>query len=494
MTLARRLSLFFTALAVAPAAAIGGLAYYATDHSIDLEIRVVLRESALSLLSGQIPDGLPRDDDDLPGGTEEHENEPEHRPTTSAAWAPAGSDEVPPRRPRPRGSLLLAQELDSSGKPTGVDGSPARLPVDTMDVQLARSDSEQGELYRVVTVDGTRYLMLTLPRGNARGAVQVARTLAERDELLARLAGSIVVITIAVAAAAALAGVFVARRLTRDLVRLTAVAEEVTDTGRLDVEVPTRGRDEVGRLGIAFDTMLGRLAQSREDQQRLVQDAGHELRTPLTSIRTNISLLRRGADLPDAEREAVLDDLAGESRELTSLVNELVELATERRGDEEDVDVDLAEVAERVAARSRRRSGRDVVLNVASDAPVGVRGRPTGLERAVSNLVDNALKFDANGDRPVEIGMYRGVDGGLRVEVRDRGPGIPAEDLGRIFDRFHRATAVRSLPGSGLGLSIVHDVATTHGGSVFAANRPGGGAVIGFTLPRARLQTTSNPR
>jgi two-component system sensor histidine kinase MprB len=494
MTLARRLSLFFTALAVATAAAIGGLAYYATDHSIDTEIKAMLRESALSLLAGQIPDGLPRDNDDnLRGSSEEQESEPEHLPTTSGTWTPAGSDEVRPVRRGPRGSLLLAQEIGSSGKPTGVDGSPARLPVDPVDVQLARSGSEHGELYRIVTVDGTRYLMLTRPHGHARGAVQVARALAERDELLARLAGSIVLITVAVAAAAALAGVFVARRLTRDLVRLTAVAEEVTDTGRLDVEVPTRGRDEVGRLGIAFDTMLGRLAQSREDQQRLVQDAGHELRTPLTSIRTNISLLRRAAELPDAERQAVLDDLTGESRELTSLVNELVELATERRGGEEDVDVDLAEVAERVAARGRRRTGRDVVLDVAADAPVGVRGRPTGLERAVSNLVDNALKFDLDGDRPVEIGMYRGMDGGLRVEVRDRGPGIPAEDLGRVFDRFHRATAVRSLPGSGLGLSIVHDVATTHGGSVFAANRPGGGTVIGFTLPWARLQTASNP-
>ena len=303
-----------------------------------------------------------------------------------------------------------------------------------------------------------------------------------------------VLIALVVATAGALAGTFVARRLTRSLVRLTAVAEEVTDTGRLDVEVPSRGHDEVGRLGAAFDTMLGRLAQAREDQQRLVQDAGHELRTPLTSIRTNISLLRRATELPAAEREEVLDDLAGESRELTALVNELVELATDRRGDEHEVDADLAEIADRVASRARRRTGRDVVLDVADDAPVAVRGRLTRLERAVSNLIDNALKFDSGSTQPPEIGISRAPDGGVRVEVRDRGPGIPVEDLGRIFDRFHRATAVRSLPGSGLGLSIVHEVATSHGGSVFAANRPGGGAVIGFTLPRGRLQPRSNLR
>jgi two-component system sensor histidine kinase MprB len=321
----------------------------------------------------------------------------------------------------------------------------------------------------------------------------VARALTERDEVLTRLAGSILVIAVAVTALAGLAGVFLARRLTRRLVRLTAAAEEVTATGRLDVDVPAGGRDEVGRLGTTFDTMLGRLARSREDQQRLVQDAGHELRTPLTSIRTNISLLRHVGELPVDEREAVLDDLSSESRELTALVNELVELATERHSGEDDADVDLADVAERVAARAGRRSGRTVSVEMAPDARTTVRGRATGLERAVSNLVDNALKFDRGGDGPVEIGLGRAVDGGVHVAVSDRGPGIPPEDLNRIFDRFHRATAVRSFPGSGLGLSIVEDVATSHGGHVFAANRAGGGAVIGFTLPPARLQPASNP-
>lgn len=490
MTLARRLSLFATVLAAVTAATIGGLAHVSTEQSLDAEVRVTLSEAALTLLGGRIPDGLPRDSDDLLGGQGE-QGEAAEEPHES----PLGDDRregEPEERPR-RGSMLLAQTLDGSGAASGVDGASPRLPVGPDDVRLAATQTPGSTGYRSVRVDGVHYLMLTRSRGHGDGAVQVARSLTERDQVLATLAGRILLIALVVAALAALTGTLVARRLTRGLVRLTAVAEEVTATGRLDVEVPARGRDEVGRLGSAFDTMLGRLAQSREDQQRLVQDAGHELRTPLTSIRTNISLLRRATELPAPEREAVLDDLAGESRELTVLVNELVELATERHNGEDDADVDLADVAERVAARARRRSGRQVDLDVGAGAPVGVRGRSTGLERAVSNLVDNALKFDRDGDAPVEIGLYRGPDGGLRVEVRDRGPGIPAEDLERIFDRFHRATAVRSLPGSGLGLSIVADVARSHGGTVFAANRPGGGAVIGFTLPAGRLQTASNP-
>jgi two-component system sensor histidine kinase MprB len=240
--------------------------------------------------------------------------------------------------------------------------------------------------------------------------------------------------------------------------------------------------------------MLDALRRSRGQQQRLVQDAGHELRTPLTSIRTNISLLRRVTELPATEREGVLDDLASESRELTGLINELVELATEQHNGEADDEVELPDLLERVAVRARRRTGRDIVLAVAADAPTVVLGRVGGLERAVSNLVDNALKFDRDGSGAVEIGLARTPSGGVRLEVRDRGPGIPAEDLDRIFDRFHRATAVRSLPGSGLGLSIVEDVALTHGGRVFAENRPGGGAVIGFTLPAERLQSGSNLR
>src|SRR5690349_20676218 len=108
--------------------------------------------------------------------------------------------------------------------------------------------------------------------------------------------------------------------------------------------------------------MLGRLARSKDDQQRLVQNAGHELRTPLTSIRTNVSLLHRVAELSAEERSAILADLTGETRELTDLVNELVELATDRRADEPEAPVDLEQVAGQVAARAGRRSGRQVTV------------------------------------------------------------------------------------------------------------------------------------
>ena len=147
-----------------------------------------------------------------------------------------------------------------------------------------------------------------------------------------------------------------------------------------------------------------------------------------------------------------------------------MEFSSERRVDEEFGPVDLPELADRVATRARRRSGRDVLV----DAEGVVTGRVRGLERALTNLVDNAVKFS---EGPVEVVLR---PNGFRV--LDRGPGVAPEDTARIFDRFHRATSARSLPGSGLGLAIVHEVATTHGGTVFARPRPGGGAEIGFKL------------
>jgi two-component system sensor histidine kinase MprB len=266
---------------------------------------------------------------------------------------------------------------------------------------------------------------------------------------------------------------------------LTSAAEDVARTRLLGIEVPVTGYDEVGRLGRSFDRMLGRLAQSEEDQRRLVQDAGHELRTPLTSLRTNISLLRRIDELPPATREELVADLTQEARELTDLVNELVDLAAGQSDTEPPQRVDLADIAEDVAGLARRRTGRDIVVRASGDTSTD--GRPALLQRAMSNLVENAAKFDRDGKAPIEIAVSGPArPGTVRVEVLDRGPGIAAGDLIRIFDRFYRAPDARSLPGSGLGLSIVREVAMTHGGAPFAFRRDGGGSVIGFTVGAER--------
>jgi two-component system sensor histidine kinase MprB len=221
--------------------------------------------------------------------------------------------------------------------------------------------------------------------------------------------------------------------------------------------------------------MLNALRRSREAQTQLVQDAGHELRTPLTSLRTNISLLRRGDELPPDVRSQVIDDLDTEARELSVLVDELVELATDQRRQERVTEIDLAALVEAVAERVRRRTGRDI--SVATTHPVAMHARPAALDRAVSNLVDNACKFS---DPPTVVEVE--VDGTV-VTVLDRGIGIPSDDLPRVFDRFYRSVGARSRPGSGLGLAIVSAVAEDHDGRVEVGPRDGGGTRVALVLP-----------
>ncbi|MEU9151415.1 HAMP domain-containing sensor histidine kinase [Streptomyces sp. NPDC048417] len=360
-------------------------------------------------------------------------------------------------------------------------GSPV-LPVTDADRAAAMAAKAGTTAQRKdVRVGDDLFRIATVALGDGRGAVQVAQEFSDTEDLLRALQQRTLALMAAVVVAAGLFGWWLARRITRRLVILTSAAEDVARTRQLGIQVPVTGLDEVGRLGRAFDRMLGRLAQSEEDQRRLVQDAGHELRTPLTSLRTNISLLRRIDELPPATRDELVADLGQEARELTDLVNELVDLAAGQSDAEPPQRVDLADIGEDVAGLARRRTGREILLRASGDTTTD--GRPGMLQRAVSNLVENAAKFDRDGKAPIEINVTGPArPGTVRVEVLDRGPGIAEGDLIRIFDRFYRAADARSLPGSGLGLSIVREVAMAHGGAPFAFRREGGGAVIGFTV------------
>ena len=332
---------------------------------------------------------------------------------------------------------------------------------------------------RTVTIAGDEVRVHSI--GFEDGIVQIGRPLAETNDVLATLRTRTALLVVAVTALAAALGAFLAGRVTRPLRRLTETASIVETTGRLDVDPSIRASatdagssDEVARLTAAFGRMLDALERSRADQTRLVQDAGHELRTPLTSLRTNLDMLARYPDLGAEERTEMLAAVRAEAEELTTLVNEIVQLASGEADDVEPEVVGLADVVADVVRRVERRTGRAVTL-VADDSTVMVRR--SALARAVSNLLDNAVKFSPAG-APIDVTVSAGT-----IAVADRGPGVAPTDRDRIFDRFHRAEASRTLPGSGLGLAIVADTAAAHGGSTFVEERPGGGAVIGLRLP-----------
>lgn len=462
MTIRQKFVVAFATIALVVAALVGGFSYGITARNLRIETDRSLNSAALTLSSG--------------GPT-----------TVTTATTGAMTGDAKSGAGSAQGIIQTARTIASDGSVTAILGADVGVPVSAADQALAAADASAGtRLFEDVTVGTTSYRVLTQALGGGQGAIQVARDLSETARVLSTLAVTTVLVGLGVLLAAALAGWLVARQITHRLTGLTDVAEQVGSTGHLDVDVPAGGRDEVSRLSTSMQSMLTELARSRDDQHRLLQDAGHELRTPLTSLRTNVRVLRRFGELSPTSQRRLLDDVDGETRELTNLVNELVELATDRRDAEQREPVDLALLADQAAQRFRRRSGRTISVDA---EPGVVTARPHAIERALSNLLDNAIKFDPDGTEPIQIRVHGGA-----IEVADRGPGLRQEDTDRIFDRFYRSSTARAMPGSGLGLSIVREIAAAHGGTVTAAPRPGGGTVIGFTITTdGTLTNLENP-
>lgn len=456
MTLRRRLVITFAGLVTVAVVLVGGITYSATVNTLNAELDRTLVSAATTIAAGgTVPVG------DLP-------------PDTGRGH---GDD---------RGSVAttisVVQHIAADGTVTSRSGDAAGLPVSDAQLRLAAQGNSGDGRFDQVTVTDTTYRVYTLAQGGGAGAVQVGRDQADSTRVLTRIGAITGLVGLAVILLAALAGWWIARQITRRLAALSDAAEQVAHTGDLSVSIEAKGSDEVGRLGTSLRSMLTQLGESRNAQRRLVQNAGHELRTPITSLRTNARVLRRFDELDEPDRRRLLDDVDGELKELTGLVNELVELATDTHSVEVPEPTDLTDLVGRVAGRIARRNGRPV--QVAGDGAV-LSLRRHAVDRAVGNLIENAVKFDPNGSEPVEVQTRNG-----QVQVRDRGPGVPQAELDRIFDRFYRVDTARALPGSGLGLAIVREVAEQHDGTVTATPRPGGGLVLTLTLHNVGQQPT----
>jgi two-component system sensor histidine kinase MprB len=308
----------------------------------------------------------------------------------------------------------------------------------------------------------------------------VAQSLADNDRTLDRLGLVMLVFGAAGVAAATAAGWVVARNGLRPVRRLTDAAEEIARTEKLD-PIEVEGNDEIARLASAFNAMLAALSASRDRQRQLVADAGHELRTPLTSLRTNLDLLTqadRQGGLSETARAELLGDVRFQIEELTTLIGDLTELARDEAAGVPLEPVDLSDVVARAVERVRRRAP-SLEFDVRTE-PWWVVGESAALERAVTNLLDNAAKWSP----PLGVVTVRLDDGTLLVA--DEGRGIAEQDLPHVFDRFYRSPESRTMPGSGLGLAIVRQVAERHGGSVSAGRADAGGAAFWLSLPGRR--------
>lgn len=354
------------------------------------------------------------------------------------------------------------------------------LPVEGRTRRLASGGGEP--FFRDIDLNGAHLRVLTVPFGRNR-AVELALPLAEVDSLLSRLRLILLAIALGGIAIAALLGRLVAGAAVAPLKHLTRTTEHVTRTQDLSERIRPSGEDEIGRLASSFNGMLDALQRSMkaldasvDAQRQLVADASHELRTPVTSLRTNVELLQQqGQRMAPAEHEHLLDEVVVQLEDLTSLINDLIDLA---RGEEpnaevEDVRMDL--LVDEALQRAHARSPATPLH--AQLQPAILAGVPARLERAVVNLIDNAIKYSP-AHAPVEVRLE-----GKDLTVRDHGPGISPDDLPHIFDRFYRGVEARGRPGSGLGLAIVRQLAAQQGGAVTAEAAPGDGTLMRLRLP-----------
>ena len=351
----------------------------------------------------------------------------------------------------------------------------AAVPISAGSAAVASgaSPDHMGEM----EIAGRRYRTYAVPFVGLPGAaLEAFRSTEDIDRSLLVLtiaAGSVAVFGIVVATGGAW---LVARSAVHPVETIASAAEHVAATADLSITVPVAGGVELEGLARSMNTMLAALDASHVQQRQLIADAGHELRTPITSIRTNLELLAAHPTMGDEDRQAIFSDVTAQLEEFGLLVSDVTALARDDSAAlPERTTVRLDVVVERAAKRARRRA-LGVTVEVTT-TPATLEGEAPLLERAVLNVLDNAIKWSP-ADGVVRVSQLAG-----RIVIDDQGPGIDVADRSHVFDRFWRSPAARSTPGSGLGLAIVVQVVASHGGRVGIDAAPGGGARVVIELP-----------
>ena len=375
------------------------------------------------------------------------------------------------------------------------DGQISRVPdarpvIDPGPEELMIARTQRGASTRTLLspVNSQPYRVVAIPLSTSQGnfALVLSRPLTPTLTTLSSLAFMMGIVSFGIVVFATIVGYLSGRSMLRPVRDLTNTVARITETDQF-ITVGNHADNELGDLSRSFDTMLHSLESSRNRQRRLIADAGHELRTPLTSMRTNVELLvadEASGMLPEGARTEILADVAGQLGEFSSLVGDLVQLSREDVVTPSPEPLDFAAVVNRAITRVERRGpglNWDIELE-----PFYVIGEPDTLERAITNLLDNSVKFSPEG-ATIHVRLKDQT-----LTIGDEGPGVAPEDLDKIFDRFYRSNKARNTPGTGLGLSIVDHTVTGHGGWVKAGNREGGGAEFTLWLPAADLESLAD--
>lgn len=391
------------------------------------------------------------------------------------------------------------------------DGTPCVLPFSFGTLKVTQTDRDVAEetenlqavFHNSTDTEGNDVRVMALPvsfvnqdtGATSNAAILVAQRLDGTQATLNDLALILLLVSGIGVVGAGAAGLAVARAGLRPVDKLTEAVEHVARTEDLSIRIPVENEseDEVARLSRSFNSMTSALANSHELQQQLIADAGHELRTPLTSLRTNIELLTRseetGRPIPAEDRKALLASVKAQMTELASLIGDLQELSRSDSGQQGGRHLQVVDFQETVEAALRRARLRGPELTITADLqPWYVRSEPSALERAIVNILDNAVKFSPEGGT-IEVALSEGT-----LTVRDHGPGIPTDELPHVFDRFWRSPSARALPGSGLGLSIVARTVEQAGGTVALSRAEGGGTLATVRLPGAATAPPETPK
>lgn len=361
---------------------------------------------------------------------------------------------------------------------TQLPGQDRAIPATADEVAVARM--QVGSSARTLDTSGVSYRVVSVPLRLADGtpvAVMIARPMSSVQNTLNTLWLVLLIAGILGVLTATFAALWTGRAVLAPVRRLSRAVQSVTQTDELN-PIRIYGRDDLGELTQSFNTMLRSLAQSREQQRQLIADAGHELRTPLTSMRTNIELLvadDTSGMLPEGARSEVLGDVAAQLGEFSALVGDLVALTRDDQLHRPHELIDMADVTIAAIERARRR-GPGIEFDTYLE-PSPIMGDPSTLERAITNLLDNAVKFSPS-DGVIHVSLVGG-----ELTIIDQGPGIDNTDLALVFDRFYRSDKARNTPGTGLGLAIVAHTAQLHGGTAKAENQPGAGAKFTLRIP-----------
>ncbi|MGH3733809.1 MAG: ATP-binding protein [Acidimicrobiales bacterium] len=378
--------------------------------------------------------------------------------------------------------------------PNGETLPTSIVPVDQSIMTVAKGRSLQ--FIRTVTVGNQSYreLVVPLPANSILGCSQtgicqqISTTSAQVITL--EVTGQVnelnhLLSTLMLVAAGGLLlafglGLGLARQALHPLEEVTNEIESVATTNDLQYRLVEGDEDELGRLRRVFNRLLRSVESSQSLQRQLVVDASHELRTPLTSLRTNAQVLSRAEELSAEELRQITDDMVTQVDELAALVTDLGELARGERSEEALERLRLDDCVDECVETARTYARlRDIAIHVDVEASL-VEARHDRLNRAISNLLTNAVKFTPRGGR-IDVRSSRGS-----ISVGDSGPGIADEDRQYVFDRFWRSPSARSLPGSGLGLSIVAQVVEEFAGTVTVDRDPVlGGARFIIQLPEA---------